>query len=121
LKASGTSVELVNVIVATPRPVKRLAGKLPVGVFIPMTTGKGPVPLGVEIVEVNVIEAPPCVETTVSLPPEKVAVTVLGGKSADSRLRSVSARYPTVKKARAPVSGVSTTDSYENQVRALHR
>ena len=79
MNASGTSVELVNVIVATPRPVKMLAGRLPVGVFIPMTTGKGPVPLGLVIVEVNVIDAPPCVETTVSLLPDNVAVSVLGG------------------------------------------
>ena len=53
----GTSVELLNVIVATPRPVKMLAGRLPVAVFIPMTTGNGPVPLGLLIVEVNVIDA----------------------------------------------------------------
>ena len=79
LNASGTSVELLKVMVATPRPVKMLAGRLPVAVFIPMTTGKGPVPLGVLIVALNVIDVEPCVETTVSLPPEKVAVRLVGG------------------------------------------
>jgi hypothetical protein len=66
-------------MVATPRLVKMLAGRLPVGVFIPMTTGKGPAPLGVVIVELNVIEAEPWVATTVSLLPENVAVRALGG------------------------------------------
>src|SRR6185503_2838960 len=66
-------------MVATPRPVKMDAGRLPVAVFIPMTTGNGPVPLGLVIVEVNVIEAPFCVETTERLLPDKVAVRVLGG------------------------------------------
>ena len=66
-------------MVATPRLVKMLAGRLPVGVFIPMTSGKGPAPLGVVIVEVKVIEVDPWVETTVRVLPEKVAVSVLGG------------------------------------------
>src|SRR4051794_1502701 len=79
LKPSGTSCELVNVMVATPRLVKMLAGRLPVGVFIPMTSGKGPAPLGVVSVALKVIDAAPCVATTVSLPPENVAVRPLGG------------------------------------------
>ena len=41
-----------------------LAGRLPVGVFMPITSGKGPAPLGVVIVELNVMEAPLCVTTT---------------------------------------------------------
>ena len=46
---------------------------------IEMTIGKGPAPLGVVIVELSVIEVEPWVTTTVSLPPEKVAVSVAGG------------------------------------------
>jgi hypothetical protein len=42
-----------------PRLVKMLAGRLPVGLFIPITTGKGPAPVGVVIVDVRVIEADP--------------------------------------------------------------
>jgi hypothetical protein len=57
-------------MVATPRPVKMLDGRLPVAVFIPMTSGKGPAPLGVVIAELKVIEADPWVATTVRLPPE---------------------------------------------------
>jgi hypothetical protein len=71
--------ELVNDIVATPAPLKMLDGKLPVGVFMPIMSGKGPAPLGVVMVELSVIELPPCVTTTFSLPPEKVALTSLGG------------------------------------------
>src|SRR5262245_5694747 len=56
-----------------------LDGRLPVGVFIPMISGNGPVPLGLEIVAVSVIEAEPCVDTTVSVLPDSVAVRVLGG------------------------------------------
>ena len=68
LNASGTSCVLVKVIVATPP--KRLVGRLPVGVFIPMTSGNGPLPLGVVMVDVSVTVAPPPVTVTVSLPPE---------------------------------------------------
>ena len=75
----GTSVPLLNVIVATPALVKMLAGRLPVAVFIPITTGKGPAPLGLLIVEVNVIDAPLCIATTESVLPDKVAFSVLGG------------------------------------------
>ena len=60
-------------------PVKMLAGRLPVAVFIPMMSGNGPFPLGVVSVPLNVIEAEPCVTTTSSVPPERVAVTLLGG------------------------------------------
>src|SRR5262245_40837800 len=75
----GTSVMLLKTIVATPLPVKIDEGKLPVAVFIPMMTGNGPAPLGLLIVEVNVIEAPFWVETTESVLPDSVAVTVAGG------------------------------------------
>jgi hypothetical protein len=66
-------------MVATPRLVKIDDGRLPVAVFIPITTGKGPAPLGVVIVLLSVIVAEPCVTTTLSLPPENVAVRLLGG------------------------------------------
>src|SRR4051812_9240868 len=79
LNASGTSWELVNVIVATPWPVKMDEGRLPVGVFIPMISGNGPFPVGVLIVALKVIEVEPCIAMTVSLPPEKVAVRLVGG------------------------------------------
>ncbi|MFZ5893582.1 MAG: hypothetical protein ACOY0T_21145 [Myxococcota bacterium] len=69
----------MNDIVATPRLVKIEAGKLPVGVFMPMTSGNGPFPLGNVIVLLNVMLAEPCVTTTVNFPPEKVAVRLLGG------------------------------------------
>jgi hypothetical protein len=72
-------VELVNDMVATPRLVKMDEGRLPVAVFIPMTTGNGPFPLGVVIVELKVIEAEPWVTTTESRLLENVAVTLLGG------------------------------------------
>src|SRR5438270_8136541 len=72
LNASGTSWVLVKVMIATP--LNRFVGRLPVGVFIPMTSGNGPDPLGVAIVAVNMMVAPPLVTVTVSLPLENVAV-----------------------------------------------
>jgi hypothetical protein len=51
----GTSCAALKDMVATP--LKMLPGRLPVGVFMPMTSGKGPGPTGLMIVEVRVIEA----------------------------------------------------------------
>src|ERR1044071_9417425 len=66
-------------MVATPRCVKMLPGSEPVAEPIPMMTGKGPAPVGRLIDERKVIVAPACVTVTVSMLPEKVAVTLLGG------------------------------------------
>src|SRR5215831_1183977 len=74
LNASGTSCPLLNVRVATP--VNRLAGRLPVAVFMPMTSGNGPAPLGVVSGAVSVMVAPFWVTFTDSVPPERVAVTL---------------------------------------------
>src|SRR4029077_518564 len=64
-------------MVATPLLVKMLVGTPDPS--IEMTIGNGPAPLGVVIVELRVIDVEPWVTTTVSLPPEKVAVSVAGG------------------------------------------
>jgi hypothetical protein len=64
-------------MVATPLLEKMLVGTPDPS--IEMTIGKGPAPLGVVIVELKVIDVDPWVTTTVSLPPEKVAVSVAGG------------------------------------------
>jgi hypothetical protein len=73
----GTSCELVKFMLATPLLVNMLVGTPEPS--IEMTIGKGPAPLGVVIVELKVIEVDPCVTTTLSMPPEKVAVSVAGG------------------------------------------
>jgi hypothetical protein len=88
-----------NVMVAIPRELKTSAGRLPVGVLMPMIAGIGPLdaPAGRLMAAVIVKELPPSPTVMLSVLPERLASNVLGfpgfaPASYFSRIALISAR-----------------------------